>query len=322
MVTGDYHHTAIAVARGVGMLPPGGELIIIQAKSELQSTAQSLDQPFLASRSFKGSQYAPYPALSSPRTPSNPGSRDPSLDMARGVPAGRVPGSQDQSFTHTSDGHGSAGMLKSGPKQATPHVSFLATETPSPEPKLAIAHPSPSCTYPATAAPTPPSAPPHLSSPHRLSSLTHQLHLSEQQQQHHHPQQDPQQDPQQRASHHLSLVDQSSQWLSSQQRLAQQQSETRTPLFHLQQHEEEESGLSQQESAQMQTTQQSAQMQTTHESAQMRVTQESAQTQGTQEVMSELCEGLVFMQQSEDHVEELNHQQAITCLAQVPDSAT
>ncbi len=36
MVTGDYHHTAIAVARGVGMLPQGGQLVIIQAKSEKQ----------------------------------------------------------------------------------------------------------------------------------------------------------------------------------------------------------------------------------------------------------------------------------------------
>ncbi len=36
MVTGDYHHTAIAVARGVGMVPQGGQLVIIQAKSEKQ----------------------------------------------------------------------------------------------------------------------------------------------------------------------------------------------------------------------------------------------------------------------------------------------
>ena len=36
MVTGDYHHTAIAVAKGVGMVPQGGQLVIIQAKSEKQ----------------------------------------------------------------------------------------------------------------------------------------------------------------------------------------------------------------------------------------------------------------------------------------------
>ena len=41
MVTGDYQHTALAVARGVGMVPPGGPLIIIQSKAELQPrTAQ------------------------------------------------------------------------------------------------------------------------------------------------------------------------------------------------------------------------------------------------------------------------------------------
>lgn len=40
MLTGDYHQTAIAAARGVGMLPSKSQLIIIQARSELQSTAQ------------------------------------------------------------------------------------------------------------------------------------------------------------------------------------------------------------------------------------------------------------------------------------------
>ncbi len=36
MVTGDCHHTAIAVARGVGMLSQGGQVVIIQAKAEKQ----------------------------------------------------------------------------------------------------------------------------------------------------------------------------------------------------------------------------------------------------------------------------------------------
>ena len=35
MSTGDYHHTALAVARGVGMVPPQGQGIIIQARSEM-----------------------------------------------------------------------------------------------------------------------------------------------------------------------------------------------------------------------------------------------------------------------------------------------
>ncbi|KAL0037175.1 hypothetical protein WJX79_003951 [Trebouxia sp. C0005] len=40
MLTGDYHQTAIAAARGVGMMPSDSQLIIVQARSELQSTAQ------------------------------------------------------------------------------------------------------------------------------------------------------------------------------------------------------------------------------------------------------------------------------------------
>ena len=42
MVTGDFQHTAIAVARGVGMIPMEGQVIVVQAKSEelaLQSLA-------------------------------------------------------------------------------------------------------------------------------------------------------------------------------------------------------------------------------------------------------------------------------------------
>ena len=49
MVTGDYHHTAIAVARGVGMISQEGDrgqkrgqLIIIQAKAEKQGLVKSL----------------------------------------------------------------------------------------------------------------------------------------------------------------------------------------------------------------------------------------------------------------------------------------
>ena len=39
MITGDYHHTAIAVAKGAGMLPPAGKLVIIQAASEAAPAA-------------------------------------------------------------------------------------------------------------------------------------------------------------------------------------------------------------------------------------------------------------------------------------------
>ncbi len=33
LITGDYHHTAIAVARGAGMIPSGGKLVIVEAAS-------------------------------------------------------------------------------------------------------------------------------------------------------------------------------------------------------------------------------------------------------------------------------------------------
>ncbi len=39
MITGDYHHTAIAVAKGAGMVPPAGKLVITQAASEASSAA-------------------------------------------------------------------------------------------------------------------------------------------------------------------------------------------------------------------------------------------------------------------------------------------
>ena len=45
MITGDYQHTAIAVARGVGMIPQEGQVIIVQAKSEHLSHAQVVSVP-------------------------------------------------------------------------------------------------------------------------------------------------------------------------------------------------------------------------------------------------------------------------------------
>ena len=39
MATGDYHHTALAVARGVGMVPPHSQVIIIQAGQETQPSS-------------------------------------------------------------------------------------------------------------------------------------------------------------------------------------------------------------------------------------------------------------------------------------------
>ena len=39
MITGDYHHTAIAVAKGAGMVAPAGKLVIIQAASDASPAA-------------------------------------------------------------------------------------------------------------------------------------------------------------------------------------------------------------------------------------------------------------------------------------------
>lgn len=41
MATGDYHHTALAVARGVGMVAPQGQVIIVQHKSEARPAGHS-----------------------------------------------------------------------------------------------------------------------------------------------------------------------------------------------------------------------------------------------------------------------------------------
>ena len=50
MATGDYHHTALAVARGVGMVPPEGQVVIIQkalGASQLE-LAESQSRPSMA----------------------------------------------------------------------------------------------------------------------------------------------------------------------------------------------------------------------------------------------------------------------------------
>ena len=67
MVTGDYHHTAIAVARGVGMVPQGGQLVIIQAKSEKQVLPRMLSRvpPALGAFSAPARPYRPGPISSS-----------------------------------------------------------------------------------------------------------------------------------------------------------------------------------------------------------------------------------------------------------------
>jgi len=51
MITGDYHHTAIAVARGAGMLPTGAKLVIIEAAPQAPAEAA---QPSKMRSALKG----------------------------------------------------------------------------------------------------------------------------------------------------------------------------------------------------------------------------------------------------------------------------
>lgn len=116
MVTGDYHGTAIAVARGVGMVPPDSQLIIIQSKEELQSAAQRLNASLLAAETTHNPQYTTHAVISSFSNPallSQPGSREPSFSNNA-----RRPISQDLSFTHTPGPHASGGFHKSASGKA------------------------------------------------------------------------------------------------------------------------------------------------------------------------------------------------------------
>ena len=47
MVTGDYHHTAIAVAKGVGMVPPESRVLLIQTHAERSGALFKAKKPIL-----------------------------------------------------------------------------------------------------------------------------------------------------------------------------------------------------------------------------------------------------------------------------------
>lgn len=59
MITGDYHYTAIAVARDVGMVKPGGQVLIIETNglSLLRSAMQS---PLSAANTMAESKFTPH----------------------------------------------------------------------------------------------------------------------------------------------------------------------------------------------------------------------------------------------------------------------
>ena len=355
MVTGDYHHTAIAVSRGIGMLTPGKQLVIVQAKSELQITAESPDRASFAFSSINSSRYTGYPALSSPskpgskgnsldmarwsvsKDPSKPGSRGNSLDMARwsvskdpSKPGSRgnsldmarwlvskdpsKPGSRGNSLDMTrwsvSKDPSKPGskvnsldmarwaVSRDPSKPASRHQSFThAYGGPSPASMLMSASEQATSQATLNAADTvltplseqviQSASAPHLTAlsaqlclpvPPGLSVSAHQLQASEQPFRH-------------QLSQLQNPVEQLPQQLSTHQQSGHQQSahESKCAAGHLQPGVEE-AVMSQQESPQLHML---------------------------QELGAEACAGLVFMLQSEEHVEELTAQQAITSLAQV-----
>lgn len=64
MVTGDYHHTALAVARGVGMVPTDSRLVIVQSQSEFRPSPKGLASMPSALKSPKPVGCAPNHAVS------------------------------------------------------------------------------------------------------------------------------------------------------------------------------------------------------------------------------------------------------------------
>lgn len=67
MVTGDYHHTAIAVSRGVGMIPTDSRVVVIQTCRERQGTAKVLrpkPEPPVASNTHKAQRRPDLPSVS------------------------------------------------------------------------------------------------------------------------------------------------------------------------------------------------------------------------------------------------------------------
>ena len=54
MVTGDFHHTAIAVARGLSMIPQGRQVVIIQARSEMHHAPSHLASALKSPRPAAG----------------------------------------------------------------------------------------------------------------------------------------------------------------------------------------------------------------------------------------------------------------------------
>lgn len=60
IVTGDYHHTAIAVAKGVGMIPSEKPVVIIQCQADLRTPSRYPGATSSALKSSKPASQSPH----------------------------------------------------------------------------------------------------------------------------------------------------------------------------------------------------------------------------------------------------------------------
>ena len=67
MVTGDYHHTALAVAREAGMTPPQGQVIIIHKAFETPSLPAAPSRPLDSATWMRSPQQPASPFALEPR---------------------------------------------------------------------------------------------------------------------------------------------------------------------------------------------------------------------------------------------------------------
>ena len=91
MVTGDSHMTAIAVAKGVGMVSPDAQLVVIQSKAELERTACTSSYTDPAAETPRSFRHTSHPLL------------HPDLDPS----FASKPGCRESSFTGQPDSKGS-----------------------------------------------------------------------------------------------------------------------------------------------------------------------------------------------------------------------
>lgn len=314
MVTGDLHHTAIAVARGVGMLSPEDSLVIVQSRSELQGATHTASWSKVASIEMQSTASAHFGVIprQPPSKPLSTGSsfflpsctRSPgrmSLQLPRGKPS-----------THVASAHVPNSIPGSSLERSTLPVPMLGVNQ---VPKslswhdLSRVHPAPSDwlltsdsmsvvnspVHGRRSFQTSAGSSPHLPVPSALSLSSVPLSLS----QPHSAQQRPHQQtfPQQQSSD-------SNRQASSEQVFSQRSSAASACESHLYKATPGWCNLASADTLCSQVMPMPLQGST----AQMQLAEPSQHSS---------LDGLVFTLQSEDHVEELDAQHAITSLAQV-----